>query len=291
MIYTLKNRQLTAKINSYGAELTSVKGKNGCEYIWQGDPSYWSEHAPWLFPICSHLWEDCYTYNGNRYELCSRNFTHQTAFSVKEASDTTLVLEMTSDEHTKRSYPFDFTFTVTYHLEEHCLFTDVTVKNTGDTVMPFSFGAHPGFNLPLSGESRFEDWYLEFGEDCAPDEILLTENVYLDGRRVAYPLREGRKLELSHNLFTLDGRFFARTPDTVTLKCDSDPRFVTIHMPNTPYLGMWSKPNSDAPLLCIEPWHGLPSYDGIIDDFETKNDMYRLLPHKSKSFSLKYLFG
>ncbi|MBR6727898.1 MAG: aldose 1-epimerase family protein, partial [Clostridia bacterium] len=189
------------------------------------------------------------------------------------------------------SYPFDFSFTVAYRLQGASLAMDITVQNNGDDIMPFSLGAHPGFNLPLEGDSRFEDWYLEFSEDCSPDEILLSENVYLDGRRVAYPLQNRRKLALSHDLFTLDGRFFARVPDTVTLKCDGEPRFVTIHMPNTPYLGMWSRPDSNAPLLCIEPWHGLPSYDGIIDDMDTKNDMYRLLPGKSKHFSLTYTFG
>lgn len=290
MLYTLKNSALTAKINTRGAELTSVKSSDGCEYIWQGAPTYWSEHAPWLFPICSHLWDETYTYQGNSYALHSRNFTHSTDFEVEAHSDTALTLSLRANEETKRSYPFDFTFTVTYMLCENGLKIDVAVTNTGTELMPFSFGAHPGFNVPLAKNGRFEDWYLEFGEDCSPDEILLTENVYLDGRRVAYPLVDCRKLPLSHNLFTLDGRFFARVPDKVTLKCDNAPHSVTICMPDTPYLGMWSRPHSDAPLLCIEPWHGLPSYDGIVDDLETKNDMYRLLPQKTKRFSLTYIF-
>ena len=291
MIYTLKNEQLTVQINGRGAELTSVKCAGGCEYLWQGDPKYWGEHAPWLFPICSHLWEESYTYQGARYELHSRNFTHTTEFTVKKASETSLVLELCANEETKRAYPFDFSFTVTYRLQGSHLHVEVDVQNQGDTVMPFSFGAHPGFNLPLDGNGRFEDWYLEFGKPCSPDEILLTENVYLDGRRVAYPLREGKKLELSHGLFTLDGRFFARVDNKVTLKSDLSSRFVTIDFPDTPYLGMWSKPMSDAPLLCIEPWHGLPSYDGTVDALETKNDMYRLEPKAGKHFALTYTFG
>ena len=64
-----------------------------------------------------------------------------------------------------------------------------------------------------------------------------------------------------------------------------------IDFPSTPYLGLWSRPYSDAPLLCIEPWHGLPSFDGIVDDIETKTDMYRLLPLHQKDFALTYTFG
>ena len=288
MIYTLKNEKITARVNGKGAELISLYA-NDCEYLWQGEPAYWGEHAPWLVPICSHLWEESYTYRGKRYELHSRNFTHQTEFTAKTVTDTELVLEMTSDEQAHASYPFAHTFTVAYRLCNDRLCLEVTVKNTGDEVMPFSFGAHPGFNLPLVGDSRFEDWYLEFGKECSPDEILLTENVYLDGRRVAYPLRDGKRLDLSHGLFTLDGRFFARTDNRVTLKSDRCPRSITIDFPDTPYLGTWSCPNADAPFLCIEPWHGLPSYDGIVDDMEQKNDMYRLLPGGTKQFTLTYI--
>lgn len=291
MIYTLKNDKLTVQINSIGAELTSVKSADGCEYLWQGDPTYWGEHAPWLFPICSHLWDERYTYRGSSYTLHSRSFTHSLDYAVTNASDTALTLSIGADVETKKSYPFDFSFSVCYRLEGARLHLDVTVKNNGSSVMPFSFGAHPGFNVPLDGNGRFEDWYLEFGKDCSPDEILLTQNVYLDGRRVAFPLENGRKLPLSHGLFTLDGRFFARMDNKVTLKSDLSPRFVTIDFPDTPYMGMWSKPNSDAPLLCIEPWHGLPSYDGIVDDLDTKNDMYRLQPRSEKQFLLTYTFG
>lgn len=291
MIYTLKNESLIVQINSVGAELISVKSIDGCEYLWQGDPAYWGEHAPWLFPICSHLWDERYTYRSSSYTLHSRSFTHSTDYTVAEASDTALTLTLAASAQTKENYPFDFSFSVTYRLDGAKLSLDVTVKNNGSDVMPFSFGAHPGFNVPLDGNGRFEDWYLEFGKDCSPDEILLTQNVYLDGRRVAFPLENGRKLPLSHGLFTLDGRFFARMDNKVTLKSDLSPRFVTIDFPDTPYMGMWSKPNSDAPLLCIEPWHGLPSYDGIVDDLDTKNDMYRLQPRSEKQFLLTYTFG
>ena len=291
MLYTIKNEQLTVQIESIGAELRSIKHQNGCEYLWQGDPAYWGEHAPWLFPICSHLWEDRYLYRGRSYTLYSRNFTHKTDFSVISHTGNAITLALFANDGTKQSYPFDFAFTVTYRLEKNALHTAVTVKNNGDEVLPFSFGAHPGFNVPLDqGDSNFEDWYLDFGDTCTLDEVLLSPNVYLDGHRVAFPLQNG-KLHLAHGLFTLDGRFFARVPNTLTLKSDRSQRFVTIDFPNTPYLGLWSRPYSGAPLLCIEPWHGLPSFDGIVDDVETKTDMYRLPPLCEKNFDLTYTFG
>jgi galactose mutarotase-like enzyme len=47
----LKSGRTTAEIQSLGAELVSLK-KDGCEYIWNGDKTYWAGHAPVLFPIC-----------------------------------------------------------------------------------------------------------------------------------------------------------------------------------------------------------------------------------------------
>ena len=38
-------------------------------------------------------------------------------------------------------------------------------------------------------------------------------------------------------------------------------------------LGLWHKPRTDAPYVCIEPWHGVPADDGKIDDLQTKRQM------------------
>ena len=52
MEYTLKNKELTVIFESKGATLHSIKDNDGVEYLWEGDPEYWSGQAPVLFPIC-----------------------------------------------------------------------------------------------------------------------------------------------------------------------------------------------------------------------------------------------
>ena len=54
-IVAIKNEFLEVLISSVGAEIQSVRAKDGKEYIWQGDPAYWNKHAPVLFPICGRL--------------------------------------------------------------------------------------------------------------------------------------------------------------------------------------------------------------------------------------------
>ncbi len=58
MIYEISNKFFTAKVDSLGAQLVSLKGCGGHEYLWVGDPEYWREHAPVLFPIVGALREN-----------------------------------------------------------------------------------------------------------------------------------------------------------------------------------------------------------------------------------------
>ena len=51
---------------------------------------------------------------------------------------------------------------------------------------------------------------------------------------------------------------------------------IEISYNNMTCVGLWHKPKSSAPYVCIEPWHGIPSTKGIIDDFKTKQQMIKL---------------
>ena len=52
---SLQNENLSINVNSFGGALSSIKDKDGLEYLWQGDKKYWSGQAPVLFPICGSL--------------------------------------------------------------------------------------------------------------------------------------------------------------------------------------------------------------------------------------------
>ena len=66
--YILENEMLSLRFSTLGAELLSAR-RGDFEYIWQGAPGLWREHAPLLFPICSHLTGDIYTYRGKTYAM------------------------------------------------------------------------------------------------------------------------------------------------------------------------------------------------------------------------------
>ena len=290
MIYTLKHDLLKIEVSDLGGELQSVKG-NGCEYLWQGDPTYWTGRAPLLFPICGRFFGGKYTYAGKTYEMGTHGFLRHSLLSLVSNSDEELVLNLCANEETRKQYPFDFSFTVTYTLSGNRLTISATVENTGKEVLPFAFGGHPGFNVPLDGKSDFSDWYLDFSKPCTPNELIFSDTCFDTGRTRLYALKDDQRLPLRHSLFDIDGVFLSGTPGQVRLKSDVSDRSVTLFYPDFPYLGLWHKPRSEAPYVCIEPWCGLPSPDGKIEALEKKTNVFRLASGEGKSLAFAIEFS
>ena len=289
MIYTLQNDILTVKVSDIGAEIHSVC-RSDCEYIWVGDATYWSSHAPLLFPVCGRFFEGKYTCGGKTFEMPCHGFIRKAPLILECVNDTSICFRVESTEETKKIYPFDFVLKIWHILEGESVTTRFEIENTGDVILPATVGGHPGFNLPLGGEGKFEDYYLEFGKPCSPDQIEISPRGLFTGKKRAYPLTDGNKLSLSHKLFEVDGIFLSRMDSTVTLKSNKSTRAVTLEYPDMPYLGVWHSAKSEAPFVCIEPWCGLPGYDGEMEDINTRHDMFRILPGKTQSVQFKMTF-
>lgn len=290
MIYTLKNNELTVEISTKGGEIQSVT-RGGCEYIWQGNPEFWARRTPLMFPICGRLFGSKYTFEGKEYDkLGMHGFLRDTELTVIKATDTYIEFLLKADEQTKELYPFDFELVLGYTLDGSAVRTDVTIKNTGDKVLPATFGAHPGYNVPLDN-GCFEDWYVEFSEDCTPNEIIQSPDGFNTGKKRIVPLVNSRIIPLRHSLFAIDSIFMDRVAPAITLKSDRSDRYITMKYDGMPYLGIWHKPASEAPYVCIEPWCGLPSFDGQVDDIATKTDMFHILPRCSKKIGYETIFG
>ena len=290
MIYTLSNEKLCVKISDKGAELMSVVSADGCEYIWQGDAKYWEDRAPVLFPICGRFFGGSYTYRGKTYEMGMHGFAASSVFSVTQTGSLAATFSLCDNDATRAVYPFAFDFEVTYRLADDVLHCEVLIRNKGSEVMPATFGAHPGFNVPLSKDADFESYYLKFGKTCSPNQLLITPDGFYTGRQVALPLENSDTLRLNHELFISDGIFMSRMADSVTLGSDKDSHAVTVEYKEFPYLGFWQEYGKDTPFLCIEPWYGMASYDGFAEDLEQKCDMFRLRAGEEKALTYSIRF-
>ena len=278
MNYIIKNDILTVEIASRGAELTSIK-KDGVEYVWQGLPEYWSGRAYNLFPTCGRMWEGKYICKGKIYEMKIHGIVRYLECAVYEQSEDKITFILKSNEETRKLYPFDFKYFAEFILEGDKLITKYTAVNTGDAVLPCTFGGHPGFNVPLDN-GNFEDYYLEFSEECTPKEAFFSHSGKVDGL-----LRDNKFIDLKHSLFDNDSFFMTDMADTITLKSDKSERSVTVVYPDFTYLGVWHMPNTDSPYVCIEPWYGSPAPLGQYSDIETMQDMFHLASNEKKTVS------
>ena len=213
MIYTLQNDILTVQVSDIGAEIHSVK-RDECEYIWVGDPAFWSSHAPLLFPVCGRFFEAQYTAEGKTYEIPCHGFIRKAPLTLECVNDTSICFRVEATEETKKMYPFDFVLKIWHILEGDRVTTRFEIENTGDGILPATVGGHPGFNVPLDGEGEFEDDYLEFANPCSPDQIGISPRGLFTGKKTAYGLQNGNVLPLSHKLFEIDGIFLSRMDST-----------------------------------------------------------------------------
>lgn len=248
MKITLSNSELTATINTFGAELISIKNNSNREYIWEGNPNYWGKHSPILFPIVGSLKNNNYIYNNSIYHLPRHGFARELDFEVKEKTDLEVVFSLKQTGATLEKYPFNFELQISYTLTNSVLKIGYKVINNNDFSMPFSIGAHPAFALP----SDFKNYELLF-EKSEKLIVSTLENDLISNATYILPM-ENNSLRLNYSLFENDALIFKTIASKSVTITENKIPFLKVHYNDFPSLGIWTK--SQAPFICIEPWIG-----------------------------------
>jgi galactose mutarotase-like enzyme len=282
--YEIKNSFISAKIDSFGAQLNSFKKNNeDTEYIWQADASYWNRHAPILFPIVGRLKNDEYFYQGNKYNMTQHGFARDCEFELMRKDEDYLSFRLKNSDKSLEIYPFLFELDISYELIENKLVISYEVKNKTDGKMLFSIGAHPAFNWPLANEEK-NDCFFEF------ENIKDTKRYFLNDKGLVYESTDleikDNKIALNEELFKDDALVFNDLNiKQVIFKNSKNKNYIKLQFEKFPYLGLWSKP-SGAPFLCIEPWFGVADEEGSNQKLEEKKGIITL--EKNEKFSCFY---
>ena len=276
MLYTIHNGHLTVRIQDKGAELWSVMDKDGTEYLWQGDEQYWGDRAPNLFPYIARMTKGQYKFQGKTYHMDIHGFAKDMIFKVEQISDSHIVFSINHTEETYLQYPFRFHFSVIYKLEESKLSIKYYVRNDDDKTMYFGVGGHPGFHVPFEKNASFEEYYLEFNSEKSVKRVSFSEDCFVTGELIDFPLENGVRLPLSHDMFDDDAIVLADMSPSVTLKSKRSTKKIRVTYPNMSYLGLWHMPKTDASYICIEPWTSLPSRKDIVEDLELQPELVSL---------------
>lgn len=236
-------------------------------------PSWWG--IPLLFPFPGSMPRGEYEFDGKRYRLGrpdqlvlpegkdwetpgSRRDYHGFVMDLPWVVDETRAdnwaalvrsaLDSRDHPEAHEGFPFPYRVEATYTLSAAGLRLDFVARNVGHGRLPFGFGAHPFFKLPLGPRGSRKECLLRVpaaarwrrgGEriDVPPELDLRTPQAF----------EPGRFNGMYTKLALVDGRVEAYVRDPVN-------RVETVMRatPNVPNVVVWSPPGRDE--VCFEPW-------------------------------------
>ncbi|MEP6785264.1 MAG: aldose 1-epimerase family protein [Sphingomonadales bacterium] len=279
---TIASDRLTASINPFGAELSSLRDTADREYMTNADPAFWTGRAPLLFPIVGQLNGDIFRLDGRAFTMLKHGFARKSEFSVIRHDVNRATFRLTDSEQTRAQYPFAFELDADFALDGMTLAMTVTVRNPGDRPLPASFGYHPAFAWPLPGSERAD--HLVVFERLEPEALSkLSKDGVIEPEPRPTPV-EGAHLPVTDALFVDDALIWkALNSRRLTYGAPGGPK-LHIEFPDTPSLGIWTKPG--AHYLCIEPWAGYADPQGFSGDFREKPGIMEIESGNSVDFRM-----
>jgi galactose mutarotase-like enzyme len=265
--YYIENDFLKAAFDTRGAELKSVQNKSGFEFIWQAG-EIWPRSAPILFPVVGTLKNHQYQFEGKTFEMTHHGFARDSEFIVLHQSAHSICFLLSNyGEEPAENYPFNYHFLVTYTLSKNELIQKFRVINKGENHMPFSFGAHPAFNLQEGQQYEITFEKSEEALSYTIEDGLISEKM----RAVI----EKNTIQIAPDTFDEDALVFDKLQSNkVVLHNIEKSHTVSVTIQNFPYLGIWAKPN--APFVCIEPWVGIADFTDAQGDILQKKGIITL---------------
>ncbi|MFZ7946114.1 MULTISPECIES: aldose epimerase [Bacillaceae] len=221
-------------IFSYGVE--------GEELLYLNEETFYHSEAnvrggiPILFPISGQLSNGTYVWEGTAYSMKNHGFARNLSWEVV-ATDThnraAITIQLTSNEQTKGSYPFEFEVVYTYSLKDGKLLIDQEYKNLGDQPMPIYAGFHPYFKTSekhLSYETDATRYY-DYNDGL---EKQFTGRVDLTNLKESVLLLDANQTNITFHPPGL------KKP--ITLSYSSPFKYVVL----------WTE--KDKEFICVEPW-------------------------------------
>lgn len=282
----LENDDLRVEISRDGAELRTIRSQSsGEDWLWQGDPTWWSGRAPLLFPVIGTSPQGHVTIAGQSYPMGSHGFTRHSRFPLLQHSAQEAVFELRDTEETRAVYPFAFGLQVCYLLEGTSLFCTVEITNRGKTEMPYQFGFHPAFVWPLPAcAGEIHQVVFEGG---APLRMHRPNAVGLIGEEIYRVHAEKDAITLDPALFAEGAMVFPKLNAT-RFRLQSTKAQIQMETTGLPDFALWQKPG--APFICLEPWQGTAPFSTQDPELEARPNSQKLPPAASAEFSMRLTF-
>jgi galactose mutarotase-like enzyme len=281
-LVTLANPALTARISARGAELQSLVPAWGGEMMWHADPAVWGWHAPNLFPVVGALAGDSLVHRGVRYAMPAHGFLRHCMTEAIEQTADAAIFRLTDSPATWHRYPFAFTLTIAFRLDDDRLVQTFTVANPATEPLLVSLGAHPAFRWPLADGLERAAHRLTFTQD-EPQPIRRVAGGLLGAEPWPTPVN-GRVLALADSLFDISAIVWDRLNSRQATFGVAGDVGIELTFDDFPHFGLWTKPG--AGFLCLEPWQGYISPQGFDGELADKPGIVAIAPGTSRQWSL-----
>ncbi len=279
----ISSGELTASISLLGAELQSLTGRDGRELMTDADPAFWSGRAPLLFPIIGRLHNDRLRVHGREYTMLKHGFARKSVFKVVSTAEREALFRLADSAETRAQYPFAFELDAHFQTDGAALRKTITVRNTGETSLPFSFGYHPAFAWPLPHGAPREAHVIRFETDEPSPLRRVTPYGTIDAAARPSPV-DGKLLELSDTLFEDDALVWDAVNSRSLTYGAEGVSSLAMSFTDTPSLGIWTKPG--AAFVCVEPWAGIADPQDYDGEFFDKPGIVHLSPGDERSFRM-----
>ena len=293
MNITIENEKYIAVINSFGAEIQSLKRKaDGTEFIWSGDSSVWKNHAPILFPFVARCLGGYFEIEGKKCEY-NRNhgFARDLDTKVICQEKSKVVFELTESEDTLYRYPYCFSLKTEYELCETGLKWKITTTNTDKKPFKFSVGTHTAFACPRNTDAegtKLTDYVVEFEKKnpltavvCTPEGYISVDDKGKAPCTVPYNEAEKGFVPLTEAGFANGHLFKNHDCEWVGLRNKKDNSIIKISTKGFPYCMIWQNTSGSPQFVCIEPWHGIPDTENTTHIWDEKIGLIELKPGES----------
>lgn len=271
----IENKDYIVELNLFGGQIASFRDKKlDIEYMWNADPDYWAYSSPTLFPVIGSSHDNKYHFNGQTTSMPNHGVLRTADFDILKNTKDQAVLELVANSETLKQYPFYFKIVITYTLDFNKLLIEYEVINEGVIDMPFNFGLHPAFNVPLTNDKNFDDYKLVFSSPtklfgCGPkvNEGLVSE------------------VALHREDFIKHPTFLYHNINSAYLSLTDGIHGVKLSLIGFPITAIWTPNDKEAPFVCVEPWLGLGKKTDKDLSFKTRDAIMNIKANKKRLFT------
>jgi len=260
---TIENDYLLVKATDAGAELVSVIYKpTGEELLYEANGSWpYKDHV--IFPFIGI--PTTYKVGDKEYVSTKHGFVRDSVLLGESVSPTSMAYTLESNEETKKSYPYDFSLRCVYSLEGNALKRSYLIINKGKDPLPFSVGDHAAYKV------QFGKATINLGKNDILVRKKTGDIVNKDPEKLPF---KGEHLLSKEEFKEYETIIIVNPKRPIVVDTGTGMR-IGYHF-HSPYIAIWSPSDNNSDFLCVEPWWGMASYEGMSDDL-TKRDLENVI--------------